>query len=174
MPPQVTVAPEGKVLTFDGVAVVRRGDTLLICYQKPARLERSRWLFDVVDEALLRNPDGLLAWMIILSSAHPPDAATRHENNVRFRKLGTGVRRLVTTPLGDAFWLNVVRTVMRGINVLQGNSRSWFVTDSLERGLILIVAVASPRTPTAAQIVADLKAVHEALGEPQPQLMVPT
>jgi hypothetical protein len=173
MQPQATVAPEGKALSFDGIAVVRRGDTLIVCIQRPARLERVRWLYDVIDAALLRNPDGLLGWLIILSSADPPDAATRRENSVRLRKLGNGVRRLVTTPIGNAFWFNVVRSVMRGINVLQGNSGSRYVTDSLEAGLSSILAAAGPKTPSAAQLVADLAAVYQALGEPQPTLRFP-
>jgi hypothetical protein len=68
------------VRTNDGVAVVARGDTLLIVYQAAARLHRTKWLFDVIDELVARNRDGIIAFMVILSTADPPDAVTRAEN----------------------------------------------------------------------------------------------
>ena len=109
---------------FDGVATLTRGDLLMIVYQKPARLHRSRWLFDRVDEFVKSSPGDKIALMIVLPTADPPDAPTRAENRLRLRRLGPALRCIVTVPVGDAFWTSVVRTIMRALAVLQGRSAS--------------------------------------------------
>src|SRR6478672_1880468 len=93
---------------FDGVATLTRGDLLMIVYQKPARLHRSRWLFDRVDEFVKASHGDKIALMIILPTADPPDAPTRAENALRLRRLGSALRRIVTVPVGDAFWMSLV------------------------------------------------------------------
>ncbi|HEV8248201.1 MAG TPA: hypothetical protein VGP93_20640, partial [Polyangiaceae bacterium] len=163
------LAPEGKVSVYDGVGMLRRGDTVLMVYQKPARLHRTRWLFDFIDAALTRIDGDILGFLIVLSTADPPDGPTRQENTVRLRKIGSRVRRLVTTPIGDAFWMSVVRAVMRGLNIALGYSSTRFVTDSVEKGLAQLLEVKSSKTPSAQQILADLDAIYLALGEPDPK-----
>jgi len=162
----VQQAPEGKVLLHDGVGMLRRGDVCLIVYQKPARLERTRWLFDVVD-GMMEKTD-LLGLMIVLPSSEPPDAPTHQENYVRLRRLGPRVRRLVTVPVGNAFKMSVVRAVMRGLNVILGHSGTRFISDNVDAGLARLLEAKSAKTPTASHIVADLRAVYIALGEPDP------
>ena len=111
------MAGSSSIHVNDGVAVAVHGDLVLIVYQAPARLHRSRWLFDLLDEAAAAaNPYGIKGLMVILSTADPPDAATRAENVTRLRRLGSGLRVLVTVPIGDVFWVSVVRTVMRKLN----------------------------------------------------------
>src|SRR5262245_28210870 len=95
-----------------------RGDTCLIVYQKAARIERTRWLFDVVEDYLLDHATDLLAFLIVLPSADPPDAGTRQENADRLRKIGPRIRTLVTLPIGNTFKVNLVRAVMRGLNMV--------------------------------------------------------
>jgi hypothetical protein len=148
--------------------MLRRGDVCVIVYQKAARLERTRWLFDVVDEMLGTTQLDLLALMIVLPSADPPDAPTHQENYVRLRKLGQRVRRLVTVPVGNAFKMSVVRAVMRGLSVIIGHSGSRFISDNVDAGLARLLEAKGAQTPPASQIVADVRAVYIALGEPDP------
>jgi hypothetical protein len=152
------------VQTNDGVALVVRGDTVSIVYQEPARLHRSRWLYDRIDEAVASNSEGVMAFLVILPTSHPPDGPTRAENTARLRKLGPALRRLVTVPIGDALWINVVRTIMRGMAIIQGNLRVQVVADSLDEGIQALLDAAGPRTPTRAQIEDDLRAMYKALG----------
>jgi hypothetical protein len=160
--------PEGKVLVADGVGVLQRGDTCLIVYQRPARLTRTRWLFDVIDGLVEKTKLDLLAFLIVLPSAEPPDVPTHQENLARLRKLDGHVRRLVTVPVGDAFKMSVVRAVMRGLNVILGHSGTRFISDSVQEGLSRLLEAKTAKTPPADQIVADLRALYLALGELDP------
>ena len=161
-------APEGKVLLRDGVAMLRRGDTFLIVYQKAARLERTRWLFDVVDGALATTNADVLGLMVVLPSADPPDTVTHQENFTRLSKLGPRVRRLVTVPVGNAFKISVVRAVMRGLNVILGHTGTRFIANTVEEGLARLLEARGARTPPASQIITDLRALYLALCEPDP------
>ena len=165
----VEIVAQGKVLVYDGVGLLFRGDTCLVVYQKAARIERTRWLFDVVANYLLDNEGDLLAFMIVLPSADPPDARTRQENNDRMRKIGHRIRRLVTLPIGNAFKVNIVRTIMRGLTLLAGHSDTRSIVDTIEEGLDAILEVASERTPSARQIRADIADIYQALGEQEPR-----
>jgi len=161
-------APEGKILLHDGVGMLQRGDACLIVYQRAARLERTRWLFDVVDEVVARTGFELLGLMIVLPSADPPDAPTHQENFARLRKLGPRVRRLVTVPVGNEFRTSVVRAVMRGLNIVLGHSGTRFIANDVADGVKRLLEAASSRTPEASQIFADVRALYLALGETDP------
>lgn len=136
----------------------------MIVYEKPARLHRTRWLFDQVDEFVQRSSGDHIALLIVLPSADPPDGPTRAENKARLRKLGRSLRRIVTVPIGDAFRMTVVRTIMRAIALLQGQARVHFVEDSMEHGVGRLLEAASSATPPAHVIEEDLQAMYEALG----------
>jgi len=151
------------VETNDGVAITSRGDLVLSLWQNPARVHRTRWFFDVVDEFASRNADGIVAMLIILPTASPPDAPARAENAVRLRKLGKVVRRVVTVPLGDAFFLNVVRTVMRAMFVVQGQAGTQIVESSVPVGINRILEAATPNTPGRALIESDVRALYKSL-----------
>jgi hypothetical protein len=150
----------------DGVAVGCRGDLVLVVYQAPARLHRTRWLFDMLDKAAAANPDGIRGLMVVLPTADPPDAKTRAENATRLRKLAPSVRLMVTVPVGDALWISVVRTVMRAMHLIEGRSRNQAVMTSLETGLDRLYEASGARTPPRSQTEADLDAMHLALGVP--------
>ena len=59
----------GEVHTNDGVAIVLRGDTLSVVYQAPARLHRSRWIYDAADQLAAKNPEGILCILVVLPTA---------------------------------------------------------------------------------------------------------
>ena len=148
--------------------MLRRGDLCLIVYQKPARLERTRWLFDEIERAFDDDASDLVGLLVVLPSADPPDAATHQENYARLRKLGQRVRRLVTVPVGNAFKMSVVRAVMRGLNVVLGHSGTRFVADTIDSGITRLLEAKGPSTPAVSQILSDLRALYLALGEPAP------
>jgi len=162
------IVPQGKVLVYDGVGMLFRGDTCLVVYQKAARIERTRWLFDVVENYLADHDTDLLAFLIVLPSADPPDAPTRQENSDRMKKIGPRVRKLVTLPIGNAFKVQLVRTVMRGLNAILGRSDREPIADTVDEGLEELLESASERTPSTRQIRDDIRAIYEALGEPVP------
>ena len=152
------------VQTNDGVAFATRGDVVYVVYGAAARLHRSRWLFDHTDTVVARCPEGIIVFMIILPNSGPPDAATRRENVVRMRKLGTALRRCVTVPVGDDLHMAVVRTVMRALGVIQGSGRLQRVEKDIVHGVRSVIEAASPRTPTAEELEADLRTMYSALG----------
>jgi hypothetical protein len=155
---------ETAVRTHDGVAFLARGNAVLIVYQAPARLHRTRWLFDMVDAVATKQEEGIIGLMVVLSTADPPDAPTRAENAARLRKLGPALRALVTVPVGDAIWVSIVRTVMRAMYIILGMSKTQSVMTTLEAGLDRLLKSADQRTPSREQLEADIDALHAALG----------
>jgi hypothetical protein len=162
------MALDGEIETKDGVAVAKRGDLFQIVYSAPARLHRTRWLFDRVDALTMGR--GFVALMVVLSTADPPDAATRAENVARLRQIGPRLRRLVTVPLGDTFHVAIVRTIMRALAVVQGHGRTHLVCSSIEDGVARVVQVAGPSTPLAPRILEDQRVMFGALGLQAPRM----
>ncbi|HLK38891.1 MAG TPA: hypothetical protein VKU41_19150 [Polyangiaceae bacterium] len=149
----------------DGVAFGVHGDVITSVYNAPARLQRSRWLYDRADLAVRGDPgDGFLVFMVILPTSSPPDAETRAENAARMRSLAGHFRRFVTVAIGDTFQATVVRTAMRAISVLQGRSRIHRVFDDVEGGLTCLLEARRERTPLRAEIDAMLRDMYRALG----------
>jgi hypothetical protein len=155
---------EGDVVCEDGVAALGRGDAFLIVYQRAARVHRTRRLFQWLEEYVANRPGTIVAFMIVLPTADPPDAATRVENSVGLRRLGTRLRRLTTTPVGDAFRISIVRTVMRALAVLQGKTGVHFVTETIDEGIRCVLEAASPSTPSKEALMADVAELYRALG----------
>jgi hypothetical protein len=152
-----------EVKTIDGVGFLTRGDAIVVVYRAPARLHRSRWLYYLADRAAKENPEGIVALMVILPTADPPDGPTRAENTTRMRKLAPSLRRFVTVAIGDDLRLSVVRTVMRALAVLQGKSKVHFIENTLEDGVARVREAAGPRTPGAAELMRDVQALYQAL-----------
>jgi hypothetical protein len=85
------------------------------------------------------------------------------------RKIGPKIRRLVTLPIGNTFKVNLVRAVMRGLNVMLRHSDTRSIADTFDEGLDAVLEHASDQTPSARQIRDDIGAIYEALGEPMPK-----
>jgi hypothetical protein len=79
------------------------------------------------------------------------------------RKFGPTLRRMVTVPVGDAFRVSIVRTVMRGLNIIQGRSRPSFIADTVAHGLDRLLEGAEAETPSRAGVLADFLAMCDAL-----------
>jgi hypothetical protein len=154
---------EGDVLAEDGVAVIGRGDTFCIVYQKAARLHRTRWLFERLEAFAAGRKGEVMVLMVVLPTADPPDGPTRAENAAGLKRLGPRLRRLVTAPVGDAFRATIVRTIMRALAALQGKSGVHFVVNSVDEAVQRIRQAAGAETPSVDQLHQDLDALHAAL-----------
>jgi hypothetical protein len=152
---------------FDGIALWSRGDTILIVWQTPARIHRLKWLFEQIDAVAARNLGGIVVLQLVLSTSSPPDGPAREENQVRMRRLGASLRRLVTVPLGDALWMSIVRAIMRGLTLVSGQSKSQFVASSEAEGLDLLMKAAGPSTPSRRELSTELDELYRALGVPR-------
>jgi hypothetical protein len=142
------MARNHEIATYDGVAMAQASETALIVYALPARVDRTRWLFDRLDEMLARDDTRICVFMVILPTADPPDAATRAENDRRLRSMFGRLRRIVTVVLGDGFRLNVVRTVMRAMFIVQRQSHLLLVASTLDDGLCQVLRDAPEQTAT--------------------------
>jgi hypothetical protein len=118
-------------------------------------------LFDAADRLAAGHSEGIIGLMIVLSTADPPDAATRQENSLRLRQLGRSLRRLVAVPVGDSLWLSIVRTVMRGMSVVA--QAPLHVGATPAHGIDKLLECASPSTPRRFQVERDLEALYRAL-----------
>jgi hypothetical protein len=146
---------EGRGYEHDGVAVMARGDVVMAVFRAAARLERSRWLFERIDE-LVRKLQSFMVLLIVLPTSDPPDRATRVENTARVKAYGERMRRVVTTAVGDSFRQSVVRAIMRALAVISGTSKTQLVVATIDEGIRELMKAKAPETPDAAQIRRDV------------------
>jgi hypothetical protein len=156
-----------RVKSSDGMAFLSAGDVFLVIWKEPSREHRIRWLFDQVDAAIATQPGGIIGMQLVLPTSSPPDGPARAENYKRMREIGPRMRRVVTVPLGDALWVTLVRTIMRGLMLVTGQSKMQFVADNEEQGYDLLYEAASPATPTRKMLSAGFDEMHTALGIPR-------
>jgi hypothetical protein len=156
---------EAGALVNDGIALIVRGDAMLTLWNAPARLHRSRWVFDHLDLLADAQPSGVVGMMIILSTADPPDAATRTENLVRLRRLTGRLRRVVTVIIGDELHQTVVRTVLRLLAIPLGSGRL-VVERSIDAGLVRMREAESRATPSLAELQEAVAELYTSLELP--------
>lgn len=152
-----TVTPvlveRGTPLVCDGVALTVLGDTVVLLWKNAARLHRSKWVYDITDSLVPEMTGGLLALMVILPTADPPDRACRVENAKRLRRLRPDVRRMVTVVLGDdRLWGAILRSVVRVMTLAAGWSGTHFVEATLRQGVGRLLQAAGPSSPTGADL----------------------
>jgi hypothetical protein len=158
----------GEVEVNDGVALIVRGDVLVTLWSAPARLHRSRWVYDAADELVARSSGGVVALMVVLPTSDPPDGPTRSENAIRMKKLKPSLRRLVTVVLGDDLRQMIVRSILRILALPLGQGRLG-VASSVDGGIDQLLRSASPTTPSFAEIGEDAGALFGALGLDPPR-----
>ena len=151
-----------ELVICDGVAIAHAGDTVIVVYAADARLHRTRWLFDRIDELVARTTP-ISALMIVPPSADIPDAQTRAENTRRMADLRGHLRRVVTVIVGDSMRINLVRTVMRAIFLLQGQTRVQSIVCSVEEGVEMLVSDPTPDMPRRSEILATLHEISTQL-----------
>jgi hypothetical protein len=156
------MARAGEIEVNDGIALIVRGDTLLSLWNAPARVHRSRWVYDAADELAASCSSGMCALMILLPTADPPDGPARSENSLRMRELKKSLRRLVTVVLGDDLRQTIVRSVLRIVALPLGPGRLG-VASSVESGIEQLLRAASPATPSFRELAEDVGSLFLAL-----------
>jgi hypothetical protein len=145
------------------VGIIARGDLILVLYGADARLERTRWIFDRVDELLVRAKGPFIALIVVTENAGPPDAPTRAENLKRFKRVEESLRRIVTVATGDDFKASIVRAIMRGMLLMVGKSSRHQIVRTVDEGVAEVLSAAGPRTPDRQQMGADVTELFEAV-----------
>lgn len=151
-----------ELVVSDGIAFAYGGDTVVIVYASPARLQRTQWLFDRIEAQAARHAQ-LNGLMVLLPSSDVPDAETRAENTRRMANLRGRLRRVVTVILGDDMRTSLVRSIMRAMFLLQGQSRVQQIVGSTEEGLRRLLSEPTPLMPSRGQLDVALREIASQL-----------
>lgn len=149
---------------FDGLAIQQQGDFIVAVWNAPARVERARLLYDEAERIMAANPGGVYWLQVVMESSSTPDGPMREENHTRLRRWRPTLRRVATVPVGSAIWSTVVGTIMRGMFVVTGQSRTQLVASTEHEAIELLLREATPRSPSRAQLVAAVDELYRALG----------
>ena len=125
---------------FDGVAAVAAGDVLIVLWRAAARVHRARWVHGQVERIAKRAATGFVLVQLILPSSNPPDKACRDEATATFKTYRGVMRQMLTVPLGDSLWTNIVRAIIRAAVVLTGNAAQHEIASSVADAIAKIRA----------------------------------
>ena len=152
------------VVVGDGLASIELGDTLVFLWKEPVTLPRFKWFIQACASLARGRPGGMICLDLILPESKPPTAEVRACMQTEFRSLGAGLRRLVVVPLGDSIWLSVVRTIVRAVLLLSGQSKQHVVAATLEAGIEQVQSAAGVETPSPAVLRDAVAKLYLALG----------
>jgi hypothetical protein len=151
------------VQVFDGVAVVAAGDVFIMAWRSAARLERTKWALGLAERLLEAHPNGITILTIALPTSSPPDKATRDALSEFVQRHTPKLRRIVTVAAGDALWGSIVRTVLRALFVVTGQSQLQAVTGTEHEGIDLIRQSGSAATPSHEALLSRVQELFDAL-----------
>jgi hypothetical protein len=135
----------------DGIAMAAAGDVLFTVWKGPSvdalidRFEPHVW-------AMADKYPSFVIVQIIMSSSSPPNASVRARARRAMTTLGPRLRCVLSLPVGDGLWTTLVRTIMRGMAVLSGQSDIVRTASSLPDMFERIGALASAHTPDRAEL----------------------
>jgi hypothetical protein len=141
-----------------------RGDVVVVLWKAPARFSRGRWLFEATAKNVA-NFSSFAYLQVVLPSSSPPDKEMRAEANRWLQRFAPKLRMMVTVPIGDALWVNVVRTIMRAMFMLQGRTSTHSVFDSIGAGVDKVRATGTSETPSREVLLDASEALFRALDE---------
>jgi hypothetical protein len=147
-----------------GVGLLQMGDTLIVLWNEPATLERWRYQLRRMTTMAASRPQGILVLVVILAVDTLPDAAVRDDMQAALRRLGARVRMLVAVPLGDTMMISLMRTLLRGLLVVSGQSHRHRVTAGVSEGLRQLCEKASAETPSFEGLSKGAEELATALG----------
>jgi len=137
---------------------------------RAATLNRVRWHGALLEQHVAKHRGKALGFMVVQSTAAPPQGAARVESNAVVRRIGAQMPASVTAVLGDTVHLQVVRSIMRGMFLLSGNVKRHLVVSSEAEAIDWILAQAESPAPSRAELAAVVRALHAALAaEPAPE-----
>lgn len=140
----------------DGISFTEHGDVAVLVWTGDARLERARWATTQLERVMRERSGPIIAIQLVRSTSKPPDGPARAEAGHQLELLGPRLRRLITLPLGDAFWMSVVRTVLRAMTLLSRHSAVATVVSNIDEAVAEVDKVRSSMTPTNAELRALL------------------
>lgn len=146
----------GEVMRYDGVALIARGDLLLVLYPGDAAWQRSRWMFAAAERLLAQSPLGVIALVVVPGAPKPPDQATRAEETAAYARFGANLRRVVVVSEDGGFHGSIVRLVVSAYVRFTGRADVFFFVKDLSEGLRRVQDVKSALTPEADAVHADL------------------
>jgi hypothetical protein len=156
---------EKGILTQDGVALKTLGSALVVLWQAPASIERWAWVVTHVEKLAGKYPEGISLLQLVLPSSNPPDSATRSRIQADCKRIGPRLDKLITVTVGDALWMSIVRTIVRGMLLLSGLSRSVVFAKNVAEAVKCIQDAHLPDTPSTADLKAGIQELFAALGE---------
>lgn len=157
-----------KVQVIDGVGYAELQDTLLVLWKEPASLERWRENYKRLKAAAATRKEGVIYLSLVDRGSTPPNAAARAQITADLRELGGALRRFIAVPLGDSVWLSIVRTIIRGMLMLSGQSQQQRVAASLREGFEHVREAAGPNSPSVEELERAVEALTTALGVERP------
>jgi tRNA A-37 threonylcarbamoyl transferase component Bud32 len=158
----------------NGVAVAEQGDTWICLWEAPARMAPVRWAYDAAERFAEGKPGGILALIVLLPSAAPPDAPTMVEIATRLSRLRPVTRRQATVAVGGGAFGSVVRSVHRAIGYVMGPRKGRMtLSPTIEEAIGLLVDRAGPDTPSYDAIADDVCSLYAQLGLEPPVLARP-
>jgi hypothetical protein len=108
------------VVTKGGVAWCTAGDVMLVVWQSTPTSEIGRWSLEQMSALAATCPTGIVVCQVVMPTSAVPDAERRTELQQHLEQLGPRLRHVVTIPLGDTLWTNVVRSLVRAILTVAG------------------------------------------------------
>jgi DNA-binding winged helix-turn-helix (wHTH) protein len=164
-PPRMEDAPGGPPpRTFDGVALMERGDVFLVVWKAPATTSRARWMFDEADRFAARMPEGFLALIVVMPSSSPPDYITALALMQRQARLRRSVRRQSHVALGNSLWLEIVVSALRAMKLpVRVGIGPVTISSTLQDGIERLLERRGPSTPAASELRRCLSELFAAL-----------
>lgn len=155
-----------RILTYPGCAVSMCGGVGILLWTGEPSLAANQWAVRTILSLQGKSPSAVTLLQIVAASAGTPDAETRAYIQDVYRRELSGVRRLVSAPLGDSFRQSVVRTIMRGMAVFAGKSAHMTVVSTLPQAY---AAILDGRTePSRPELEARVSEMFVALGAVAP------
>lgn len=145
----------------EGVVVRAQGDLGVIVWAGTPTVASNRWLVESLLAGLAEPNESYVVLQVILPQAGTPDTEARRYIQDAFRTRLTGLRLLVTTPLGDSLTVSVVRTIMRGMIILSGQSQRIRLAGSIDEALGALGRESQAATPSRREVLTTLRALFD-------------
>jgi hypothetical protein len=147
----------------DGVAAAELDDgTMVMIWQHPATHDRWEWQVQLMEKMAAKPGDGFLMLNIIFSTSSPPPSSLRKRMQDYMKRIAPRMSKIVVVALGDSIWLSVVRTIIRALALISGESERQVVMATLHEGIAVMNRLGS-RVP-ASEMKRAIDLATEGLG----------
>jgi hypothetical protein len=169
-----TTAPAVKVSPGQYAASTTVGQVLIALWrgtpQSPNQPMMAHYRLIVqgeLDRLTLAYPSGVWYLALVLPTAPLPDAEARKAVQTDLKRWGSKLSHTVTVPMGDSIRESFVRTIMTGMMLLSGQSKSHTIAKTPSAGLRIITTQMGTASPALVALEAAVDAVFEGVGVPR-------